>query len=77
MAETVKIGVDDGCRGLEAPDGRIFPVRDNVAHVPNDQAERFLRSNGAENLHRHRDVGIGWSRRSEQAWERVFGRKET
>ena len=73
MPNTVQIGVDDGCRGLEAPDGRIFPVRDSVAEVPADQADRFLRVNGAENLHRHRPVGVGWSRRSEEAWERVFG----
>ena len=76
MGDTVKIGVDDGCRGLETPDGRIFEFRDHVAEVPADHADRFLRSNGAGNLHRHTPVGLGWSRRSERTWERIFGKEQ-
>lgn len=75
MADTVQIGVDDSCQGLDAPDGRSFPVRDGIATLPADEAGRFLAS-GAPNIHRHRPVGLGWSRRREAAYERIFGNKE-
>jgi hypothetical protein len=72
MADTTLIGVDDACAGLETPSGRVFPVRGNVVELPTGEAREFLDS-GAPNLHRHRRVRHGWSPRTEQAWERVFG----
>lgn len=71
MTDTVKIGADGGCIGLDSPSGRSYPMRDGVAEVPRDEARKFLAS--TDSLHIHRPVGLGWSRRREAAWERVFG----
>lgn len=76
MSDTVKIGVDDGCLGLDSPSGRTYHFNDHVAEVPAAEARRFLGASGADHLHKHSKPIIGWSRRSERALERVFG-KET
>lgn len=75
MPEKVKIGVDDGCLGLETPSGRMFPVRDHVAELPPDEARRFLSATSADHLHKHRPVAIGWSPNIERALERAFGKE--
>jgi hypothetical protein len=75
VADTELIGVDDACAGLETPDGRVFPVKGNLAELPADEAKKFLDS-GAPNLHVHKRVRIGWSPRLERGYERAFG-KET
>jgi len=73
VARTQLIGVDDGCKGLETPDGRVFPVNGNVAELPAGEARNFLDS-GAPNLHRHRRVRHGWSPSIERGYEFAFGK---
>jgi hypothetical protein len=73
VASTQLIGVDDACRGLETPDGRVFPVNGNVAELPAAEAKNFLDS-GAPNLHRHRRIRVGWSPRFERGYELAFGK---
>lgn len=72
--ETTRIGIDDGCKGLETPDGRVFHARDNVVELPTRDAEGFLRSDAAQ-LHRHRRVGSGWTPTRERALARIFGKE--
>lgn len=77
MSDTTLVGVDDACAGLETPDGRVFHVRDHIAELPNDVAAKFFKAGRTDHLHRHRPVGIGWSRRREQALARIFPDKES
>lgn len=74
MSQTELIGVDDACRGLETPDGRVFPVVGKVAELPADEAKRFLAS-GAPNLSRHRRARVGWSPRVERGWDAAFNKE--
>lgn len=73
MADTVKIGVDDGCAGIDTPDGRTYRFKDHVADVPRDVAHGLLRNGRTDHVHVHKPVGSGWSRRRERTLERVFG----
>lgn len=76
MADTVQIGLDDGCAGLETGDGRLFHARDHTVELPASEARRFFGS-GAPNLHVRHRIRRGWTPRSEGAWERAFPHKES
>jgi len=75
-ADTVTLGVDDACAGLETPDGRVFKVRDHLVELPEREANNFLTANRGAHLHKHRKVYVGWSPRREAAYDRIFGTNE-